>query len=156
MVTHPACSDVMPAGKDEEGAGAAAGGAAPTGAGDSSVHGASSGGVPASRNVQRDPPPLVLLEDVPERQAAVVRGAVNEVTGYEPRDYQVVAVNHTAFEDDTYLVINRRTADGKSLIPFTTKLLRPGVGVVLVPLIGLGSDQVEKATYINHMLRGTT
>jgi len=48
------------------------------------------------------------------------------------------------------LYVNARTADGKSLIPQTVASLRGGVAIVLVPLIGLGSDQVEKSTVVEH------
>ena len=39
----------------------------------------------------------------------------------------------------------RATADGKSLVPQTAALLRKGVAIIMVPLHGLGSNQVEKA-----------
>ena len=44
----------------------------------------------------------------------------------------------------------RRTADGKSLVSQTIAFFRCGVAVFLVPLVGLGSDQVGKATWIEH------
>ena len=62
-----------------------------------------------------------------------------------PRDYQLEAIHHLATNDDTYLVLVRRTADGKSLVPLTVGLLRTGIAIILVPLHGLGSDQVEKS-----------
>jgi hypothetical protein len=59
------------------------------------------------------------------------------------RDFQVEAINHLAFEDDSELILIRRTADGKSLVPHVTSALRRGISIILVPLHGLGSDQVE-------------
>jgi superfamily II DNA helicase RecQ len=48
------------------------------------------------------------------------------------------------------MVLLRATADGKSLVPLTTSIIRTGVTLVLVPLHGLGSDQVDKATVLDH------
>ena len=44
----------------------------------------------------------------------------------------------------------RKTTEGKSLIPLTLATIFNGVTVVLVPLIGLGSDQVKKASVPEH------
>ena len=52
------------------------------------------------------------------------------------------AVCHSAFGDGSYLHIICRTSDGKSIVPLTAGALRRGVIIVLVPLVGLGSDQV--------------
>ena len=49
-------------------------------------------------------------------------------------------------------MVIRCTADGKSLIPHIIGVLRWAVYIYLVPLIGLGSDQVEGATFIDHNL----
>ena len=40
----------------------------------------------------------------------------------------------------------RKTAEGKSLVSLTLATIFNGLTVVLVPLIGLVSDQVEKAS----------
>ena len=48
------------------------------------------------------------------------------------------------------MVLIRRTADGKLLVPLTVSALRGGVTLILVPLHGLGSDQVDKATVPEH------
>lgn len=56
--------------------------------------------------------------------------------------------------NDTYLVfiliLIRRTADGKSLVPPTVATICHGVAIILVPLIGLGSNQVEKTIVVDH------
>ena len=65
-----------------------------------------------------------------------------------PRDYQIEAINHLAFYDDTYLVLVRNTADGKLLVPLTVALLRTGISIIIVPLHGLGSKQVEKSNIL--------
>ena len=66
-----------------------------------------------------------------------------------PRPFQIEAINHLTSNDDTYLIIVRATAEGKSLVPQATALLRKGVAIILVPLHGLGSDQVEKANNLD-------
>ena len=68
-----------------------------------------------------------------------------------PQDlFQYGGIYYAAFNDDTFLVINRGTADGKTLVPQTTALLCGGVTVILEPLILLGSNHVEKATVLKH------
>jgi len=61
------------------------------------------------------------------------------------RPFQIEVINHLTSKDDTYIVIVRATAEGKSLVPQATAVLRKGVAIIVVPLHGLGSDQVEKA-----------
>ena len=65
----------------------------------------------------------------------------------------MVGAHHCSYYDDTYLVVIRQTAYGKSLIPQIVGSLRRGVCIYLVPLIGLGSDQVERATVIEHNIK---
>ena len=67
-----------------------------------------------------------------------------------PRPFKFVGVHHCAFKGNTYLVVICHTADGKSLIPQIVGILQPTVCIYLVPLIGLGSDQVERATVTKH------
>ena len=94
---------------------------------------------------------LTPINNIPERIVTNMRDAILDVYGItEPRDFQLEAIHHLAYHDDGSLVLIRRTADGKSLVPLTTSILRGGVTLVLVPLHGLGSDQVEKATVSDH------
>ena len=47
-----------------------------------------------------------------------LRGATTEVLQIAtPRDFQYKGIYHAAFNDDTFLVINRGTADDKTLVP---------------------------------------
>ena len=99
----------------------------------------------------RDPPPLVSLSDIPARQQQLLRAAILQTFGIpNPRPFQMEAINHCTFEDDTYISINRGTADGKSLVPQTLSITRRGVAIIMVPLVGLGTDQVEKAQLAEH------
>ena len=99
----------------------------------------------------RDPPSLVSLADIPARQQELLRSAILQTFGIStPRPFQIEAINHCTFEDDTYISINRGTADGKSLVPQTLTITRRGVALIMVPLVGLGTDQVEKAQLAEH------
>eukprot|EP00956_Cyclotella_meneghiniana_P004344 scaffold5306_cov67-Cyclotella_meneghiniana.AAC.16 len=91
--------------------------------------------------------PVVPLDDIPNRHVTIIKKAIKDVYGFDsPRPFQIEAINHLAFNDDSSLVLIRRTADGKSLVPLTVSAMRGGVTLVLVPLHGLGSDQVDKAS----------
>ena len=99
----------------------------------------------------RDPPPLVKIADIPTRIQELLRAAILQTFGIAtPRPFQIEAINHCTFEDDTYISINRGTADGKSLVPQTLTITRRGVALIMVPLVGLGTDQVEKAQLVDH------
>jgi superfamily II DNA helicase RecQ len=108
----------------------------------------------APSTLLRLPPPLLPLESIPPQRLSILRRASSTVLGVPvPRDFQLVAAHHLAFNRDTLLVVNRRTADGKTLAATLPAFLRRGVGVFLVPLVGLGSDQVERATVIDHSIQ---
>ena len=83
---------------------------------------------------------------IPPRQKDVINRAIIDLYSIDtPRPFQIKAINHLAFSDNASLIVIRRTTDGKSLIPLATSVLRGGIALILVPLHGLGSDQVEKA-----------
>ena len=86
------------------------------------------------------------------RKRVIQKASSVILTVPSPRPFQVVGAHHYVFNDDTLLVVIHRTADGKSLIPHIVGVLRQAVCIYLVPLIGLGSDQVERATVIEHNL----
>ena len=48
--------------------------------------------------------------------------------------------------------MSRRTANGKSLLPLTVAAFKHRVTIVLVSLIELGSEQVQKSCYYDHNL----
>ena len=66
-----------------------------------------------------------------------------------PHDFQVVAINQGNFNDDTVMYLISKTGSGKSAVPLTIATLRHGITIVLVPLLGLGSDQVKKASRVD-------
>ena len=94
---------------------------------------------------------ILPLEEIPSQHVEIIKDAIQDVYGFsDPRPFQIEAINHLAFDVDSSLVLVRRTADGKSLVPLTVSVLRRGITLVLVPLHGLGSDQVDKATVPAH------
>jgi hypothetical protein len=96
------------------------------------------------------PDELTPLEDIPSDEVEIINQVISDFYGInEPRDFQVQAIHYLAFHDNPSLVLLCRTADGKSLVPLTTSILRCGITLVLVPLHGLGSDQVDKATVLD-------
>ena len=95
--------------------------------------------------------PLVPSDDIPNRHVTIIKDTIKDVYGFDnPGPFQIEAINHLAFNDDSSVVLIRRTADGKSLVPLTVSVLRGGVTLVLVPLHGLGSNQVDKAAVLEH------
>ena len=99
----------------------------------------------------RWPPRLVHLEDIPQQRRRLISDSILETFNIStPRPFQFEAINHCTFNDDTFLSICRGTADGKSLVPKTLTILRRGIALIMVPLVGLGTDQVEKAYLEDH------
>ena len=73
--------------------------------------------------------------------------ASSTILGIEmPGNFQYVGAHHLTLANGTYLVVNHRTADGETLVTTLLILLWCGVGIYLVPLVDLGSDQVERIT----------
>mmetsp|Transcript_11434 Transcript_11434/g.25104 ORF Transcript_11434/g.25104 Transcript_11434/m.25104 type:complete len:717 (-) Transcript_11434:43-2193(-) len=86
------------------------------------------------------------IDDVPELHRRIIEEALLIDWDIDkPRDFQVVSINQGAFNDDTVMYLISKTGSGKSAVPLTIATLRRGVTIVLVPLLGLGSDQVKKA-----------
>ena len=54
------------------------------------------------------------------------------------------------FEDDTVLVVSQGTLSGKTLLVDLARFFRRGVTLFLEPLVGLASDQVDRATMTEH------
>ena len=72
--------------------------------------------------------PIVPMCDIPQENVDIIKEAIADVYGFEdPRPFQIEAINHLAFQDDSSLVLIRRTADGKSLVPLTVSCMRGGL-----------------------------
>ena len=81
----------------------------------------------------------------------MLRATSKEIFGIpSPRPFQYVAAHHCISNDDTVLVVPRRTAGGKTLIAQLSGFFRGGVIIYEEPLLGLATDQVERVTAIEH------
>ena len=62
-----------------------------------------------------------------------------------PHPFQVKAIHHGLFHDGSTQYIIAKTGYGKSVIPATIASVRRGIALYMVPLLGLGSDLVNKS-----------
>jgi superfamily II DNA helicase RecQ len=69
-----------------------------------------------------------------------------------PHEFQVRAVHDIAFVKDKIFYIIAKTGSGKSAIPLTVGCMLSGVSLTMVPLVGLGSDQVSKSFNEDHFV----
>ena len=104
---------------------------------------------------KRDPPPLLQYDDLPPRSVELLRAASAEIFGIQtPRPFQCTVAHHCICNDDTVLVVPRRTADGKTLVAQLSVFFRGGIILYEEPLVGLATDQVERATATEHNIEG--
>ena len=81
----------------------------------------------------------------------IIRQAMLDDWGIRyPRDFQIRAVAYLAFQRDRILYLIAKTGSGKSAVPLAVGALQNGITLTMVPLVGLGSDQVSKSTN-NHI-----
>ena len=66
-----------------------------------------------------------------------------------PREFQIQSIHRGAYYDNSFLSVTAKTGYGKSLIALGVATMRRGVTIIQVPLLGLGTDQVAKATHID-------
>jgi hypothetical protein len=87
------------------------------------------------------------------KRKRIITSAISQIFHIDtPRDWQIEAIHHVLFRRAPLTIVSRRTADGKSLVPLCVGAVKRGVVVVLVPLLGLGSDQVEKSIVADHKI----
>jgi superfamily II DNA helicase RecQ len=70
-----------------------------------------------------------------------------------PHEFQICAVHHIAFHHDQIVYIVAKTGSGKSAIPLSIGSLQTGVTLTMVPLVGLGSDQVNNSRNRNNLIK---
>jgi hypothetical protein len=85
--------------------------------------------------------------DDDEREVAEFALQVNNKIP-NPHPFQIAGVHHGAFRDDAVIDLIAKTGYGKSVVPAAIGSLRRGVVLTLVPLLGLGSDLVNKSVNI--------
>eukprot|EP00984_Skeletonema_dohrnii_P009330 scaffold3571_cov78-Skeletonema_dohrnii-CCMP3373.AAC.2 len=97
-------------------------------------------------------PDIVPFDDIPQQWVLMIKAAIHTLTGITtPHEYQIETIYHAITEIDTTMYLIRKTSAGKSLVPQTIAFIRGGISVNLVPLIGLGCHQVDKASsYAQH------
>ena len=89
-------------------------------------------------------------EDIPPHERALIEQCCRDDFGVASvREFQLQAIYAGAFYDDSFLSINAKTGYGKSLIPLAIASMRRGVSIVMMPLLGLGTDQVTKALHVD-------
>jgi len=71
-----------------------------------------------------------------------------------PHDWQIRAISDIAFSRDTSTYLIAKTGSGKSAVPLTVGSLLTGITATMVPLVGLGSDQVNKCSNPDNFIEG--
>ena len=89
-------------------------------------------------------------EDIPPHErAAIEQCCLGDFGISSVREFQMQAIYAGAFYDNSFLSINAKTGYGKSLIPLAIASMRRGISIVMMPLLGLGTDQVAKAMHVD-------
>ena len=89
-------------------------------------------------------------EDIPPHQrSAIEQCCLDDFGVASVREFQLQAIYAGAFYDNSFLSINAKTGYGKSLVALAIASMRRGVSIVQVPLLGLGTDQVAKAIWVD-------
>ncbi len=71
---------------------------------------------------------------------------------YSPHEFQLRAIHHITFQCNQLLYIIAKTGSGKSAILLTIRLLKTRVTLSMVPLVRLGSDQVNKSASNDNLI----
>jgi superfamily II DNA helicase RecQ len=91
-------------------------------------------------------PPPTATEPPTDRQRAVIVEVMETIWGISsPREFQVEAVARLIFEPKACLFLIQKTGEGKPAVALTAAMHLQGITLVMVPLLGLGCDQVAKA-----------
>ena len=85
---------------------------------------------------------------IPSHCRTIIESVCKEDWGVDkPREFQVQAIFRGAMCHGSYMSITAKTGYGKSLVHLAIASMRRGVSIVMVPLLGLGTDQVAKAIH---------
>ena len=89
------------------------------------------------------PPSIV----IPDYVSSAIRNELQLTWGYaHPRSYQIEAIFHLVYQNTDMMYLIRQTGEGKSLVMQGMASMLKGVTIVMVPLLGLGSDLESKCT----------
>jgi superfamily II DNA helicase RecQ len=87
------------------------------------------------------------IHEISLRCKSIINRACSDVLSIDQtREFQVIACHYLSSHNHAYLSMIRSTAYGKSLVPLCAAVLRRKLTLLMVPLHGLGSDQVDKLT----------
>ncbi len=64
-----------------------------------------------------------------------------------PKEFQLAAVARIVFQAKRRLYLIQKPGEGKLAVVLTSATLLQGITLVVVPLLGLGCDQVAKAQH---------
>jgi len=99
--------------------------------------------------------PVSSLADMDPVHERWIRIAMLDDWGIQtPHDWQIRAISDIAFSRDTSTYLIAKTGSGKSAVPLTVGSLLTGITVTMVPLVGLGSDQVNKCSNPDNFIEG--
>ena len=97
------------------------------------------------------------IKDVPELHRNIIEHAMNVDWDIDsPWDFQVVSVNEGGFQVNMIMYLISKIGSGKSAVPLTIATIQRGITIVVVQLLGLGSDQVKKASGLTRTLVHTS
>jgi superfamily II DNA helicase RecQ len=86
-------------------------------------------------------------------QRAVITHVMAKIWGIlSPREFQVEAVARLVFEPHTCPFLIRKTGEGKFDVVLTASTLLRGIMLMVMPLLGLGCDQVSKAQHHHYQV----
>jgi hypothetical protein len=108
--------------------------------------------IPIDLSVHSPEPPATRLPPTARQRAVIIRVMANVWGISSPREFQIEAVARLVFEPKTCLFLIRKTGEGKSAVVLTASTLLRGITLVVVPLLGLGCDQVSKAQHHHHKI----
>jgi hypothetical protein len=70
-----------------------------------------------------------------------------------PHKFQICAIHHVAFHGNQILYILAKTGSEKLAIPLTIRSLQAKVTFSMVPLVGLGSNQVKNSRNTSNLIK---
>ena len=100
-----------------------------------------SASVASANNLHEHPPPP---SSKPKPSELIKQMLKDEWDIESPRDFQITAIENIVFDKKDMFII-QGTSRGKSIVPLGALTMLRGVVLTLVPLLGLGTDQVAKA-----------
>ena len=94
------------------------------------------------------------VNGVNEQHEMWIRQCMKDDWGVQyPHKFQIRVIHHIAFQRDQILYLVAKTGSGKSAIPLRIGSLQTGVTLSMVPLVGLGSNQVNNSRNSTNLIK---